>query len=268
LDHQGYSATGVVGALQDVAKALFDAASYGVGGGLGLMLGFGSEITQVLGDIGAGGTIGIFAGGILLVFGGGIVLATVAGFGTAIVTNILIHQKAFPQNAYDEAVAQVFSNSLPPVERLRLTNLTGLDGRRFTVEGFDKKIYLNMGDMYHDPWPTFRVGDSAAEQAHKLDVRQTLIHELTHAWQIQHADFLPGTLCDVIHTTLDNQVGQSVYQYGPPTSPWDDFTDEAQARLVQDWFAGNANVNVPFRSPCDVHDPYFGYIRDIIRKAT
>jgi hypothetical protein len=61
------------------------------------------------------------------------------------------------------------------------------------------------------------------------------------------------------------QVGENVYAFGPPTTPWEDFGLEQQAAVVDKWFGGALNCNVPFRKPSDQFDPYYHYIRDNIQ---
>ena len=93
---------------------------------------------------------------------------------------------------------------------------------------------------------------------------QVFIHELTHAWQIQHASlkdgFVPGYLCvgtsNVIH-------GPSSYHYGPAGPPWGSFHMEAQGAIVDQWFGGNGSrQKAPGINP---DSPYFGYITNNIR---
>jgi hypothetical protein len=69
---------------------------------------------------------------------------------------------------------------------------------------------------------------------------QVLIHELTHAWQIEHTDisdgFVPGLMCTGIYN--QTVLGQAAYHYGRPGPPWSSFNMEAQAAIVDQWFAG------------------------------
>lgn len=94
-----------------------------------------------------------------------------------------------------------------------------------------------------------------------------LIHELTHAWQIAHAGFLPGLMCSAIMTQADFTFGDNVYQYGPAGPPWWSFNPEQQGAIVDQWFAGNQDGNTN-QSAYDQKDsklnPYYRYIRDDI----
>ena len=229
-----YSATGVIGFVQDLAQTILDIGASVVGGAIGVVIGIGGEIGQVFGNLGIGGVIGVLAGVAVFAFGGGIVLAVVAGVAAGAVTNALID--------------------------LMITNLSGLGGRAFTMPGVDGKIYLNMGDGFGDPL------DWKPNNSYRVR-GQVLVHELTHAWQIHHASFPPGFVCAGIVNQANYQVGQSVYQYGPPTYDWPAFNLEAQGAIVDQWFAGVPVASAPNRKAADVNDPYFRYIANNIRKG-
>lgn len=173
-------------------------------------------------------------------------------------TNALIKQR--PLSAQEaEFAGSVFGNSLPAPDRIILTNLSGLGGRAFTMPGADGKIYINLGDAFDRPSPLQYTNDNYRTPG------QVFIHELTHAWQIAHASFLPGLICEGIVNQANNTVGQSVYQYGSPGPAWSTFNLEQQGAIVDQWFGGKRLVTVPNRSPMDPNDPYFVYIRDNIR---
>ena len=114
----------------------------------------------------------------------------------------------------DDEVAfarQVFGDSLD-FDRIRLTNLSGIGTRAFTTPTVDGTILLNIGNAFNEPtlavYPPYPVPG------------QILIHELTHAWQIEHASledgFVPGLMCTGI---LNQTVVSKPYQYGPPDNP-------------------------------------------------
>jgi hypothetical protein len=170
------------------------------------------------------------------------------------VTNALIKQR--PMSGWEaQFAAKVFGNSLPPADQIILTNLAGLGGRAFTLPGIDGKIYVNLGDAYGDPLNDTTLGSPG----------QLLIHELTHAWQITHRSFTPGLVCEGIVNQTNFQVGQTVYQYGPPGEVWSAFNLEAQGAIVDQWFAGLQTAVVPNRGKgLDPNDPYYVYIRDNI----
>jgi len=253
-----YSATGAIGFFEDLAKGVLDIGAGAAGGALGVIIGLGSEIGQVFGDLGLGGTFGVIGGVVIFAVGGSIVLAVVAGIGIGEVTNELIKQRALSSQEAQFA-ATVFGTSLP-FDRIVLTNLSGLGGRPFTMPGVDKKIYVNLGDAFDTPNPLGYTNKSYPIPG------QVLIHELTHAWQIAHTGFLPGLVCEGIVNQANNTVGGSVYVYGPPGPGFSSgFNLEQQAAIVDQWFGGTDTAVVPFRKQMDQNDPYFGYIRDNIR---
>lgn len=254
-----YSATGVLGFVQDLAQTLLDIGAGVAGGAIGIVIGIGNEIGQVFGNLGIGGVVGVFAGVAVFAFTGGLAIAVIAGVAAGAATNALIKQRQMNQAEYDFC-NMVFAGQLPPADHLMITNLSGLGGRAFTMPGVDGKIYLNMGDGYDDPLD-WKPNDAYSVRG------QVLVHELTHAWQIHHGSFLPGFVCAGIVNQTNYQVGESVYTYGPPTYDWGTFNLEAQGAIVDQWFAGVPVVSVPNRKPADSGDPYFHYISDNVRKG-
>jgi hypothetical protein len=182
-----YSATGVLGFAQDLAQTLLDIGAAVVGGAIGVVIGIGNEIGQIFGNLGIGGVIGVFAGVAVFAFTGGIAIAVIAGVAAGAVTNALIKQRQITQAEYDFC-NMAFAGQLPPPDQLMITNLSGLGDRAFTMPGVDRKIYLNMGNGYDDPL------DWKPNGAYRVP-GQVLVHELTHAWQIHHASFVPGLVC-------------------------------------------------------------------------
>jgi len=253
-----YSATGVIGFIEDAAKVLLDVSAGAVGGAVGIVIGLGSEIGQLFGNLGIGGTFGVIAGVVVFAFGGSLVMAVAAGVAVGAVTNALIKQRQLSQQE-SQFAAQVFGNALPPADRIILTNLSGLGGRFFTMPGVDGKIYVNLGDAFADPLNYTSRSYPTGGQA--------LIHELTHAWQIAHASFSPGLVCGGILNQANYITGQDVYAYGPPGPPWSDFNLEAQGAIVDQWFGGNPTLAVPSRNRMDPNDPYFVYVANNIRQG-
>lgn len=166
---------------------------------------------------------------------------------------------------------QVFGGQLN-YDRILLTNLVGVGHRPFTYPGPGEVILVNMGEGYTDPLRYTGNGGTT------LDIKapgQLLIHELTHAWQIQHASFVPEYFCRAIKTAVGT-VGsdKSAYDYGPAGGPWEAYGTEAQASVVEDWFAGSNSHNGGLQSaysPMDAGregeppNPFYPYIRDHIR---
>jgi len=144
----------------------------------------------------------------------------------------------------------VFGDSVD-FDRVRVTNLSGLQTRAFTTPTVDGTILVNIGNAYESP-------TTAVYPAYPVP-GQVLIHELTHAWQIEHAraddGFVPGLMCSGIYNQA--VVGRKAYTPGPPGQPWHCFNLEAQGAIVDKWFAG---ITSPTRTPMDPRDPYYGYL--------
>ncbi len=250
-----YKPTGVIGAVQDVASFVLDIGTHTIGAGLGVVIGLGREMGQVFGDLGLGSEFGLLAGVVVFASGGTLALALPVGATVGAVTNAMIQQRQMHGDEYAFA-ATVFGGSLPPRERIWLTNMAGLGGRYFTFPGIDNKnIYLNIGPSFNDPMRAIKGYPKRG---------QVLIHELTHAWQIQNRTFLPGLLCEDVVTQGHDSFGGSAYAYGPPGRPWGEFGTEQQGAIVDQWFAG---MRAQDQTPMDSNDPYFMYIRDNIRQG-
>jgi len=115
----------------------------------------------------------------------------------------------------------VFGDSLD-FNRIRVTNLSGFGTRAFTTPTIDGTILLNIGNAYDSP-------TTSVDPPHGYVFEgQILIHELTHAWQIQHTSladgYIPGLLCQGIYN--QEVTGRAAYQYGPPGPPWSPSTSK------------------------------------------
>jgi hypothetical protein len=257
-----YGADGLIGVIQDLAQNILNIATTALGAAAGVVLGLGAEINNVFGASGIGATFGLFAGVVVFPFTGGFVLAVAAGVAVGAVTNALIQQRPIADSEY-QFVNTVFQGTLPPEDQIVITNLSAPGDIPFTIPGADNKIYMNMGTGYANPI-NFYPNDSYPT------LGQVFVHEMTHVWQIHQSKFLPGLVCKGIVTWADHQVGASVYQYGPPTTPWEQFGLEMQGAIVDQWFGGIPTVNAPNRDrmhAAALDDPYFGYIANNIRKG-
>jgi hypothetical protein len=137
--------------------------------------------------------------------------------------------------------------------RVRLTTVSGTRGRAFTVPTPTRRILINIGRAAHAEPLTFRTDRYPAPG-------QLLIHELAHAWQIEHCTWSGRWLYDGIVTQLGQ--GGSAYAYGPPGPLWSEFGIEGQASIVDEWFGGNRAQAGP---PQDPNGPYFDYIANNVR---
>ena len=87
-------------------------------------------------------------------------------------TRLATKEQTLSQADYDFA-NQVFRGSLPPRERIVVTNSLGANGRPFTYPRFDGKIVLNLGGHYTNP--------RGYTTSKRPVPGQLLIHELVHA---------------------------------------------------------------------------------------
>jgi hypothetical protein len=262
--NKSYQDVGALHTVEDIAKDLlgFLIADVTFGGGLAFVVCVSAEIADAAGAsfVGPGGLVGVVvAGGVVWVFGpGALMAAVIAGVAAGAITDALIRHRQLTDDEYNFADT-VFKGTLPPKDRIYVTNLSWDDGRKYTWPELDGSIILNMGDAFDDP-----VHASSTGYATK---GQVFIHEMTHAWQIHTASFVPGILCRKITQT-------SSYEYGSAGGSWSDYGLEQQGAIVDQWFGRYAwgwtnlqDVINKLSSNDAVTDPYFGYIANNIRLA-
>jgi hypothetical protein len=260
--------SGVLDAATEIVKDVgqFFLAAETLGVSLTICLVLASELGDVGVDVpGLGGVvgIGIIAGSLFiwgpLAIGPAFVLGVAAG---ALTVALIKMRRMRPEE--EEFSRQVFGEHSLDFGRIRITNLVGIGGVAFTLPTVDDHILINIGvsdAMFDAPINTTIKGYGTPGQL--------LIHELTHAWQIQHGTFVPGWLC----TGIDEQVliGKSAYNYGPAGADWDSMHNEAQAHIVDEWYAGTgkqkpAKPLPPGVSPLmNPESDYFSYIENNIR---
>ena len=268
--------SGVLGTAIDVVKdvAEFLVVAETLGANLAICLVIGSELGNMGVDVpGMGGVIGIgIVAGSLFIWGPlAIGPAFILGVAVGAVIDSMVKIRRLEPFEVDFA-RKVFGDSLD-FDRIRLTNFVGIDNRPFTIPTVDNHILLNIGvsdAMFDAPTTT---GIPAMKTAGQL-----LIHELTHAWQIEHSaletGYVPGWLCEGIREQVF--LGHAAYDYGPPGPQWDSFHIEAQAHIVDEWFAGTGGQAVDKLPPglaprasnqMNPDSVYFGYIDNVIRAA-
>lgn len=268
-----YSPTGVIGFFQDLAKVVLDIGAGTVGAAIGVVIAISSEVGKVFGDLGVGAAFGVIAGVVVFATGGSVVMAVVAGIAVGAVTDLLVKSRPLYTQEIN-FVSQVFGSSISAGD-IRITNLAGLGGRAFTMPGSDGKTYINIGDAYDKPDPLHYNGLNGSGGNYDFVTSvggylgQILMHEMTHAWQIEHASFLPGLVCEGIVNQANYITGAGVYDFGPPGPPWPTNL-EAQGALTDQWFGRNIGgmdaAGVPTLNELQGEaDPYFGFIRDNIR---
>jgi len=143
---------------------------------------------------------------------------------------------------------QVFGATLPTVflrSKVMLKNGLGAGGRPFTS--------IDVGiARYH-----IFIGPRAFDQSAvgTLEYQATLVHEMTHVWQMHNSSWFGAVWFDSLKTQGCRQGNAYVYGEGNLNKPWDDFGVEEQAQIVEDWYKNGRRST----------DPRFHYIRDNIR---
>lgn len=259
---KSYEDAGALHTIEDIAKDLlgFLVADVTFGAGLALVIAASAELADSLDTsfAGPGGLVGVaVAGGVVWVFGpSAIIAAVVAGVAAGAITDAMIKHRQLSSEEYRFA-STVFGDTLPPRERIYVTNLSHGGGRKYTWPNLDGSIVLNLNDAFDDPMNYASSGYTTKGQV--------FIHELAHAWQIQTKSFIPGVLCKAVLET-------GSYDYGPAGQAWSEFGLEQQAAIVDHWFGKYAgmwntteDVIANLATQDAIQDPYFGYIANNIR---
>lgn len=224
---------------------------------------FFEDVSEIPGDIveagaslfdGPGGVAGIFvSGGVLLVGGPGhFVTAFVAGVVTTEIVNAMI--KTRTMSSEERTVAEmVFGNTLPPYDKVIITNLNGIGGRAFVMPNPAGEFLINIGSGYDDPL--------RYTKGNYPEYGQLLIHELTHVWQAHHASFLPSLLCHAIVTQIENEFEEGVYNPGDGKKSWSDYNTEQQSTIVDRWYRGWD------KTPCSTESDLYPHIVGVINKG-
>jgi hypothetical protein len=222
-------------------------------GWLDFVEGLVDDISDIPGDVvdhfqsvieGPGGVVGIMvaAGGVVFVGNPGlIILGTVAA---AEITHAVT--KTRRMSSEERTLAQmVFGNSLPPLDKIILSNIEGKDGRQFVVPNLVGESIINLGSAYKDP---IRFTDGAYREFGQL-----LIHELTHVWQIHHTG-ISGYVC-----AIHNQITGGTYEPSDGMKPWNEYNPEQQGTMVDRWYAGASG-----EEPCSTKARFYNHVRDTI----
>ncbi len=261
---KSYEDAGALHTIEDIGKDLlgFLIADVTFGVGLALVIAASAEIADAADAnfAGPGGLVGVaVAGGVVWTFGpSAIIAAVVAGIAAGAVTDAMIEHRQLSDEEYRFA-GVVFGNTLPPQDRIYVTNLSHGGGRKYTWPNVDHSVLLNMGDAFDDPMRHVEGSGASYPTA-----GQVFIHEMTHAWQFKTKSFVPGVLCKAAFETSS---------YTPSLgTAWKDLGLEQQATTVDQWFgrhAGNwqtlAEVTSNLQSPAATQDPSFAYIANHIR---
>jgi hypothetical protein len=114
----------------------------------------------------------------------------------------------------------VFGPTLPPRERIGISPAVGLHRRPFTLPLPGRRTTMFLGRQAPDPVTT---------------APALFAHELTHVWQVSHARHVLPWLARAVVTQLRNSAGTNVYAVGEAVKPWDEYTIEQQATIVEHW---------------------------------
>jgi uncharacterized protein with LGFP repeats len=250
VDHQ--HSNDVTKFIGDITDGLikWTVGSIAITPGTGLILLGAAELYSALsgGGVAAGARI---ASGMMWMAGPSGMVFALAADGLA---RLATDEDTLDEDAYRVADA-VFKGTLPPRDRIVVSNAIGAGGKPFTFPRWDGKIVLNLGDGAADPL-TATHGRCTTEG-------QLLVHELTHAWHYHHD---PALLRYVTSAVF----GAGAHPGTNPTSAWTSYSQEQQAVIVDEWFARHYDRNAPdsgLGSPGATGDVAFRYIRDQIRRA-
>jgi hypothetical protein len=174
-----------------------------------------------------------------------------------------------PLRQDEKTFADTVFNGTVDLDLIIITDLVGLGGRPFTAPGMDGSIIINLGiGNYYDDVSLGVIAGATSNDPGGVKGYH-FIHEMTHAWEIQNADFAAeGFLCSEGILWKDSLVDNSLtsqYKYGPAGGEWSKaFNVEQRAAIVADWFTGNwffsNNKRTDPRIAADPADEYFKYI--------
>nr|WP_298830182.1 hypothetical protein [uncultured Planococcus sp.] len=260
---KAYEYSGVVGGLESVVKDVVEFLVVNVA--LGPQAAIIHFIGKELGAITKANVVGV--GGIpalLATAGASFLLSPTLAIpvfvGTLAATNALVKHR--PMSVEEYAFANlVFKGTLPPRERIILTNLTGLGGRIFVAPNIDGGVLLNLGDeVFQNPMGTTRGSNYPTPG-------EVFIHELVHAWQLERDSFIPGWVCK----------GATSSEYTPKSGQaWNTMNIEQKATVVNLWYRaatiGETWTNLQkleelLTRPKVLQNEYFHYVHNQIRAA-
>jgi len=155
---------------------------------------------------------------------------------------------------YDWANAEVFNGSLPPRDKIIMTDTIGGGNRAFTFPRFDGKITLNMGPAGLSDPRDFH-GETGQNQG-ATSWGTTFIHELVHACQIENSSHDISYVARALSTKL---CFEDPYDYPGPNVVYTDLNMEAQAQIVSDWYCG-AGERGQSATQKDIASPFYPFI--------
>lgn len=238
----------------------------GPAGGAVIFVGLGVGSLIETGNLRAGMRL---AGNILWLAGPANTLFALAAEGIATLGE---RSRPLTQDEYDWANNAVFLGSLPPLDRIILTDTIGGNDRAFCFPRFDGKITVNMGPSAYDDPRMYHVNHHDPAKVRMYG--QVFIHELVHACQIQHtamdvalmADALSSKVCELAHGA------NAPYRYPEAGFAYGSLNLEQQAQVVSDWYGRHALIAqlmmsdfTSLQSVPATSDPYYRYITGNVR---
>jgi len=260
-----YDDRGVLGSLGDIAVALaeFIVGAVVVHPGVAAIIVLGSELGK-LADMPLAHVPGlagvVIAGGLVLLLGPSVVVpAVIAG----IVAETQLNTRPLRTEEIAEA-KKVFGDTLP-IDLILLSNLSR-GSTAFCIPLIDSTILIGLGGVNDG------VTDRFENPMKHPEWRRTLIHELTHAWQIKWKT----TVVEMVWSAAINETRSHDDIYAIPSSfdgrPWSKFGFEQQAKVVDTWYMvadAVAQLTVPpsptLDSPTALSFWAFPYIQNNVR---
>jgi DNA-binding beta-propeller fold protein YncE len=224
-----------------------------------------------------GEIVGVFAqyGSVFALSPYGIVPLAVEDFVEGVVLRELIglrelhpHEKEFARKVFNSP--DMPGNDTLPFDRMRITKLSNF-GRGLVTPLFNGTILLNLGPGVHeDPVNSTHTEDYP-------EPGQFFVHELVHAWQVEHSFTEPtwagASLVEHLRykapwlfwiNGIPVERGDDPYEVPdtPDARGWGAWGYEQQARLIDKWYAA---FRTQLDSPEAMLDWRFGYVRDHLR---
>ncbi len=113
-----------------------------------------------------------------------------------------------------------------PYDMVTVSNISGVHGQEFAAPGPTGNYLIGAAGFFED----FLLSNAG---------KHTLIHELTHVWQMENTAFKSYISCDALSELVGEQTiadDYKKYYFYMPGQPWDCYNFEQQAQIVSDWW--------------------------------
>ncbi|MDL9937873.1 hypothetical protein QSJ18_14055 [Gordonia sp. ABSL1-1] len=162
--------------------------------------------------------------------------ALIAGLVSATVTAIVVGRTVTWRTLTADELAlarTVFGDDADWLGRVVVTDLSGMNGRAFTVPGIDGRVYCNLGDRFTQ----LAAGPTGPGAEANSAATRLLVHELAHAAQIAYAPSASAFLGEAAALQVRYSLGENVYAVTPLAGSGARLNLEQQATAVDTWFA-------------------------------